>query len=345
MSTEDFLPLDGLSSALGSVTDHDGGEVNKQMPPAQGALVVVKGHTRPNSLNVGDALDHVESLATESVDLVVFSPPYDGVRDYNGEWSIDLPALGQRLLRVVKDGGFAVIVMADGTKNQRKSMTTFRTAVAWEDAGWSLFESVIYSRDGRPGAWWATRFRVDHEHILMFYKGKRPRPVEHHDGLRVPSKHAGKTWKGTQRLTDGTTIPITATVAATKCRGTIWHYATSNSEGNRLKTSHPATYPDALARDLILALSSAGDLVYDPMAGSGTTAVVAAQNGRQWIANDVSLEYVDLARQRLAVEARAYEDLTVCVECGNDDAAEGESSCSDCLHQLHLGPIVFGGAA
>lgn len=284
------------------------------------------------SLNVGDALAHARTLPDESVDLVLFSPPYDGVRDYKGNWTLDLPALGAELLRVVKDGGFAVMVIADGTKNQRKSMTTFRTAVAWEDAGWSLFESVIYSRDGRPGAWWATRFRVDHEHILMFYKGKRPRPVDHHTGLRVPSKHAGKKWTGTQRMTDGTLIRTTATVAADKCRGTIWHYATSNSEGNKVKAQHPATFPDALARDVILALTSPGDLVYDPMMGSGTSVVVAAQHNREFIGNDYSAEYVAIAQDRLSTEAgRVVRPEIICHECGNDDATFGYLFCSDCL--------------
>lgn len=285
------------------------------------------------SLSIGDALEHVGTLRSESVDLVLFSPPYDGVRDYKGNWTIDLPALGEALLRVVKVGGFAAIVIGDGTKNQRKSMTTFRTAVAWEDAGWALFESVIYSRDGRPGAWWATRFRVDHEHILLFYKGKRPRPVNHHAGLRVPTKHAGKVWTGTQRMTDGSLIRTTAKVAADKCRGTIWHYATSNSEGNRVKAKHPATFPDALARDLILALSEPGDVVYDPMMGSGTTPVVAAQEGRRWLGNDYSAEYVDIARERLSTEADVplVAIVSTCCECGNDDVCEGHLYCSDCL--------------
>lgn len=288
------------------------------------------------SLSIGDAVDHVGTLPSNSVDLVVFSPPYDGVRDYKGQWTIDLPALGSSLLRVVKDGGFAVIVIGDGTKNQRKSMTTFRTAVAWEDAGWSLFESVIYSRDGRPGAWWSTRFRVDHEHILMFYKGKRPRPIDHHPGLRVPSKHAGKKWTGTQRMTDGSLIRTTATVAADKCRGTIWHYATSNTEGNKVKAKHPATFPDALARDLILALSAPGDVVYDPMMGSGTSCVVAAQEGRRWLGNDYSAEYVTIAQQRLAAEAATPLAVitSTCCECGNDDVCEGYFYCSDCLEQV-----------
>jgi site-specific DNA-methyltransferase (adenine-specific) len=97
-------------------------------------------------------------------------------------------------------------------------------------------------------------------------------------------------------------VPITGSVASTKCRGTVWHYATSNSEGNKLKAQHPATFPDALARDLILALSSPGEVVYDPMMGSGTTVVVAALEGRRYMGNDISAEYVKVARQRLAAE-------------------------------------------
>lgn len=312
--------------------DSPGSSGRKEVIPSD-SLVTRCNIAPMGSLSVGDAVEHVGTLQSDSVDLVLFSPPYDGVRDYRGDWTIDLPRLGTDLLRVVKDGGFAVIVMADGTKNQRKSMTTFRTAVAWEDAGWSLFESVIYSRDGRPGAWWSTRFRVDHEHILMFYKGKRPRPVEHHAGLRVPSKHAGKKWTGTQRMTDGSLIRTTATVAADKCRGTIWHYATSNSEGNKVKSRHPATFPDALARDVILALSAPGDLVYDPMMGSGTTAVVAAREGRRWLGNDFSAEYVDIAAERLRAESGVpmVHVVTTCCECGNDEVCEGHFYCADCL--------------
>lgn len=297
-------------------------------------MSVSENHAPPSErtmwrmFNTGDALRHIEGLPDNSVDLVVTSPPYDGVRDYKGNWAIDLPALGKALLRVVKDGGFAVVVIGDSTKDFRKSMTTFRTAVAWEDAGWGVFETVVYSRDGRPGAWWASRFRVDHEYVLMFFKGKRPRALSK-DHLRVPTKHAGRAWTGTQRLTDGSTEAIAATVADTKCRGTIWHYATSNSEGNRVKTRHPATFPDALARDLILAMSSPGDVVCDPFMGSGTVPVVAAQEGRRFIGNDISPEYVDIARIRLASEAPPIS----CQECGNDSPVEDFDLCTECLEQ------------
>lgn len=281
-------------------------------------------------IHVGDALRHVRTLPSESVDLTLFSPPYDGVRDYKGEWAIDLPALGGELLRVTRGGGFAVIVIGDGTKDFRKSMTTFRTAVAWEDAGWGLFECAIYARDGRPGAWWATRFRVDHEYILMFFKGRRPRSLQK-EHLRVPTKHRGKMWTGTQRLTNGETVPIASTVGDTKCRGTIWHYTTSNSEGNPLKMRHPATYPDALARDIVLAFSAPGDLVYDPFVGSGTTAVVAAQEGRRFLGCDISEEYVQIAHERLAREAGIVP--LICSSCGSDEATAANAYCLDRLEE------------
>jgi site-specific DNA-methyltransferase (adenine-specific) len=90
-----------------------------------------------------------------------------------------------------------------------------------------------------------------------------------------------------------------------KCRGTVWQYATSNAEGNRLKLQHPATYPDKLAEDLILTFSRPDDLVLDPMCGSGTTCVMAARNERRYLGIDVAAEYVEIARKRLEAESGA----------------------------------------
>jgi DNA modification methylase len=55
-----------------------------------------------------------------------------------------------------------------------------------------------------------------------------------------------------------------------------------------------------LIERLVLASSAPGQLVVDPFVGSGTTAVVAARLGRQWIAGDADARYVGLARERLA---------------------------------------------
>ncbi|MBA2542758.1 MAG: site-specific DNA-methyltransferase [Deltaproteobacteria bacterium] len=69
------------------------------------------------------------------------------------------------------------------------------------------------------------------------------------------------------------------------------------------KTPHATQKPEALIERLILASSAAGQLVVDPFAGSGTTAVVANRLGRRWLAGDADAKYVGLARERLTAKA------------------------------------------
>ena len=257
----------------------------------------------PDTLIHGECLEAMKHIADGSVDMTVFSPPYDSIRDYHAGWEFDPKAMGDALFRVTKPGGVCAVVIGDGTKNFAKSLTSFRLVVDWCDrAGWKLFECCIYQRCGTPGGWWSQRFRVDHEYIFIFFKGDRPKTF-HKEHLMVPSKHAGKMYTGTDRLTNGTTRVIEPkAVNPFKCRGTIWPYATSNSEGNKLKLKHPATYPDKLAEDLILCFTEPGDLVLDPMMGSGTTPTMALRNGRDFLGNDISAEYHAIARARVDAE-------------------------------------------
>jgi DNA modification methylase len=256
-----------------------------------------------DTIVVGDCLDLLPQLPPASVDLTIFSPPYDGIRDYKGEWTFDFGALGRELHRVTKEGGICVVVIGDSARNFAKSLTSFRLAVNWcDEAGWRLFETCIYQRPGNPGAWWRQRFRVDHEYIHIFLKGGRPKTF-HKEPLLVPSKHAGKIYTGTDRLTSGGFKRIAPkAVNPLKCRGTIWSYITSNAEGNKTKLKHPATYPDKLVEDILLCFSDPGDVVLDPMLGSGTTCVVAAQHGRRYIGIEISQDYATIARTRLQQE-------------------------------------------
>ncbi len=259
---------------------------------------------RPSSIVQGDCLKVPARIPDDAIDLTVCSPPYDTLRSYHGDWSLNLPALGQALYRVTRVGGAAIVVIGDGTKDFAKSLTTARLTLDWCDTvGWRLFEQCLYHRAGNPGAWWSKRFRVDHESILIFFKGNRPKTFDK-TSLMVPSKHAGKSFAGTDRQTNGSMKPVTAKIVnPTKCRGTVWHYAASNTEGNRVKKQHPATFPDKLALDLIHCFSQEGDVVLDPFAGSGTTCVMAARAGRQFIGIDIADQYCEIACQRLRTEA------------------------------------------
>ncbi|MCX7976670.1 MAG: site-specific DNA-methyltransferase [Bellilinea sp.] len=265
--------------------------------------------SRLNQIIQADCLKELAAFPAESVDLSLFSPPYDDIRDYKKNWRFDFETLGKELFRVTKEGGVAVVVIGDATRNFAKTLTSFRLAVNWVDQiGWKLFETVIYKRDGNPGAWWNTRFRVDHEYVFIFFKGQKPKTF-HKEHLMVPSKHAGKIYTGTDRLTNGGFKGIQPkAVNPLKCRGTVWQYATSNTEGNRLKLQHPATFPDKLAEDLILCFSNPGDIVLDPMCGSGTTCVMARKNYRNFIGIEISEEYCEIARKRLEVEVYPQQE-------------------------------------
>ncbi len=263
---------------------------------------------KENRLLAGDCLPLLARLPSGSVDLTVTSPPYDDLRRYDTPTPLDLLKLGEALFRVTKDGGVCIVVMGDASRHFAKSLTSFRLALDWCDhAGWRLFETCLYHRHAAPGPWWETRLRVDHEFVFVFFKGSRPRAF-HKEALLIPTKHAGErvSRNAYPRKSDprrgtpwGDPPP---TVQPWQCRGTVWHYAGSSAERNRLKLEHPATMPDALAGDLITGFSDPGDLVLDPLMGSGTTCVMAARLGRRFLGMDVSAQYVGIARGRLEAE-------------------------------------------
>ena len=78
-------------------------------------------------------------------------------------------------------------------------------------------------------------------------------------------------------------------------------------------TEHPTQKPEKLIAKLILASSNAGDMVFDPFVGSGTTAVVAKKLGRRFLGIERERKYVALALKRLQMadenpEIQGYEN-------------------------------------
>lgn len=264
-----------------------------------------------NKIICGDAVEVMKKFPSNSVDIVITSPPYDAVRDYKG-FSLDLHATGKEIYRVLRDGGVAVMVIQDQTKNFGKSLTSFRTIIDWcDNFGFKLFETVIYRKYGAEGAWWNKRFRVDHEYIPVFLKGERPQyfSKEH---LKIPSKHGGRTLTGGgTRLTNGIRIATRAiTINPMKCRGTIWEYLTAG-DGSRLKHQHPATFPDKLPYDFIQCFCPLKGIVLDPFVGSGTTVVAAKNLRRNFIGIDIAREYCEITRKRLERETLSSEQRSL----------------------------------
>lgn len=252
-----------------------------------------------NTIQCIDCIEGMEKIPNNSIDLVVTSPPYDKIRKYNG-FNFNLHLTGVEIYRILKDGGIAVMVIQDQTKNFAKSLTSFKTIIDWVDnVGFKLFETIIYRKYGTEGAWWKYRFRVDHEYMPIFLKGKKPQYFNK-DPLKIPSKHGGKVMTGSgNRRTDGTTTKtVKREINITKCRGTIWDYLNAGDKDN-LKRKHPAVYPDQIPFDFIQCFCPPGGVVLDPFVGSGSTAVSAKKLNRNYIGYDISKEYCEIAEERL----------------------------------------------
>ncbi len=252
-----------------------------------------------NTIQCMDCVDAMQKLPANSIDLVITSPPYDEVRKYNG-FSCNLHATGKQIFRILKEGGIAVMVIQDQTRNFAKTLTSFKTIVDWcDNIGFRLFETVIYRKHGTEGAWWKYRFRVDHEYMPIFLKGERPQYFNK-KSLLIPSKHGGKVMSGSgNRRTDGTTTKtVRRVINPMKCRGTVWDYLMAGDK-DPLKRKHPATFPDQIPIDFIQCFCPPGGIVLDPFGGCGSSVVAAKKLGRHYIAIDISQEYCDLAEERL----------------------------------------------
>ena len=82
-----------------------------------------------------------------------------------------------------------------------------------------------------------------------------------------------------------------------KLKYNIWYYIVGSTQTGKIK--HPAIFPEQLAEDHIISWSNEGDLVLDPMCGSGTTCKMTKKNNRHYIGIDIAEEYCEIARKRI----------------------------------------------
>jgi DNA modification methylase len=258
-----------------------------------------------NSIICGNCIDIMRQMPDGYIDLTVTSPPYDNLRDYEG-YDFDFEAIAKELYRVTNDGGVVVWVVGDATIDGSETGTSFRQALYFKDIGFNLHDTMIYQKDACPFPE-TNRYYPMFEYMFVFSKGK-PKTVNLITDK--PNKRYGeKVASSTQRLPDGKTIKVSAnktdptrTVKKYGVRGNVWQYSPgyNKSTKNKYAYKHPAVFPEQLAQDHILSWSNVGDLVFDPMCGSGTTCKMAVKNERNYIGIDISEEYVEIARRRIA---------------------------------------------
>lgn len=247
--------------------------------------------------------EKLKEIPSESVDLVVTSPPYDDLRDYDGNlsWNFDVfQKIAKELYRVVKKGGVIVWVVGDKTENGNKSLTSFRQALYFQEIGFKMYDVIIYEKAG-SGPPHPNRYFNAYEYMFVLSKGK---PKTIHILKDKPNKWAGSSTYGNvmRREKDGSLTNKGKKIINTfGVRTNVWKYI--NGRGfatrDRIAYEHPAIFPEKLVEDHILSWSNPGDLVLDPFGGSGTTAKMAKMLKRDWVLIEAVKEYCEIARKRL----------------------------------------------
>jgi site-specific DNA-methyltransferase (adenine-specific) len=260
----------------------------------------------------GDAAEKLKELPDGSIDLVVTSPPYDNLRTYDGHNDWHFEAIALQLYRVLKSGGVLCWNVNDSVVDGSETLTSCKQKIFFrEQCGFRIHDTMIYEKvnGSKPDP---TRYNPCMEYIFVLSKGK-PKTINLIRDKR--NSTSGKPCFGlhTMREKDGTmSVRKDRKIAAEfGVRSNVWCGLTRGQEDAGMSLPQPAMMPKWLARDLILSFSNHGDLVCDPMAGSGTTGVQAIETGRRALLIEKNPEYAAIA-QRFCGQATPGMNLGTC---------------------------------
>ena len=249
------------------------------------------------------------------VDLTVTSPPYDGLRTYNG-YSFPFEKIAKELYRITKDGGVVVWIVGDATVKGSESGTSFRQALYFKEIGFNLHDTMIYQKEN-PMPNKSKRYLQAFEYMFVLSKGN-PKSF---NPIMADCIHKGKKASRTIISKNGNRKhqSLNGLYGDKKKHTNIFKYVVGSLREREVK--HPAKFKEQLARDHIISWSNEGDLVYDCFMGSGTVAKMSILNNRNWIGSEISSEYCNIIEERIKKaleEKRKEKDLQAETLFGNE---------------------------
>ena len=256
-------------------------------------------------------------MSDEYIDLTITSPPYDDMRSYNNNihivktefngYTFPFEDIAKELYRVTKDGGIVVWVVGDATSEGNETGNSFRQALFFKECGFNLFDTMIYAKPPRGAVGNNKTYWQTFEYMFVFSKGY---PKTINLIIDRENKDSRDGDNGTKRLQNGELLKLKrGGYGAFGRRTNIWEYKIGNghSTNDKFAHEHPAIFPEKLARDHIVSWSNIGDLVYDPMAGSGTVAKMCMIEDRNYIGSEINKDYCKIAEKRISQKVLQYD--------------------------------------
>jgi len=241
----------------------------------------------------GDCLTLLKEMPDDFVQLVVTSPPYNLGKPYESRLEIEDYLAQQRQVieesvRVLKPQGSICWQVGNYVDEGEIIPLDIVLYPLFAALGLQLRNRIVWHFG--HGLHASKRFSGRYEVILWFTKTENY--VFNLDAVRVPQKYPQKKYFKGPKKGELSGNPLG------KNPGDVWEIP--NVKANHVeKTIHPCQFPVELIERLVLALTNAGDWVFDPFMGVGTTAIAALMHQRRAIGAEIMPEYVEIAKERL----------------------------------------------
>ena len=251
---------------------------------------------------LGDAAIELAQLRTDSVQLIITSPPYADQRKntYGGihpddyvEWFLPI---SRGLLRVLNPRGTFILNIKEKAVKGERHTYVLDLIKALREQGWLWTEEFIWHKKNSYPGKWPNRFRDSWERLLQFNKAKKfdmyqeevMVPVGDWARGRLSNLSETDKTRDESRSDSGFGKNVSHWVGRSKVYpSNVLHMATEcNNQG------HSAVFPRQLPEWFIKLFSKPGDTVLDPFAGSGTTLFVAREMRRRAIGIEIVPQYV-----------------------------------------------------
>lgn len=253
----------------------------------------------------GDSLNELKKVESDSVSLVITSPPYNVGKEYEKKVSIEKYLIEQEklideLVRVLSPKGSICWQVGNYVNDGEVYPLDIFYYKIFKDRGLQLRNRIIWHFG--HGLHASKRFSGRYETILWFTKTDKY--TFNLDDVRIPAKYPGKRhFKGEKRgeLSGnplGKNPSDSWEFLQNEWDSCFWEIPNVKSMHPE-KTAHPCQFPIELVERCILALTNEDDLVLDPYAGVATTAVASAKNNRRSISFEREASYWEIGIDRI----------------------------------------------